>query len=229
MEAVAVGARLFGAGWTRRKKGRGKVTEERALHPKLREIEMELARSTTRAAMLVDRVGETKFHMRPDPNRWSIAECLGHLTLTTNAYLPLIDDALQIGRLLAMKGPRRFRRDLTGWFLCAMSEPPYRYKAITKAQFIPEGNGTRGEVLAAFVRSQQELTSRVYHAEGINLAVLRIVSPFDGRLEYNLYSGFRIIPTHQRRHLWQGEQTLEEVERLSGHITESFRLAESAE
>jgi hypothetical protein len=136
---------------------------------------------------------------------------------------------LQIGRLLAVTGPRRFRRDFTGWLLCAMSEPPYRYKATTRDRFIPEGNGTRAEVLAAFVRSQQELTTRVYHAEGLNLARLTVLSPFDGRLAYNLYSCFRIIPTHQRRHLWQGEQILEEVEKLSGHITESFRLAESAD
>lgn len=228
MQAV-VGARLFAAGRTRRKKGRGNVTQDKALHPKLREIEMELAGSTTRAAILVDRVGETRFHMRPAPGRWSVAECLDHLTRTTQAYLPLIDDALQVGRLLAAEGPRRFRRDFTGWLLCAISEPPYRYRAVTTARFTPEVSGTRAEVLASFVRSQQELTCRVYHAEGLNLMRLSLVSPFDGRLEYNLYSCFRIIPTHQRRHLWQGEQVLEEVDKITGPVTGSFRLAESAD
>ncbi len=228
METAAAGARLW-AGWTSRKKGRGIVSKDQVLHPKLKDIEMELAASTTRAAMLVDRVGETKFHLRPEPGRWSVAECIDHLTLTTQAYLPLIDDALQIGRLLAVKGPRRFRRDLTGWLLCAMSEPPYRYKALTTERFTPESTGTRAEVLAAFVRTQQELNSRVYHAEGLNLTRLTVLSPFDGRLQYNLYSCFRIIPTHQRRHLWQAEQILEEIDRLTGHVTEPFRLAESAD
>jgi hypothetical protein len=198
------------------------------LHPQLRAIEQELAAITTRAARLVDRVDESGFHHRPGANRWSIAECLAHLNLTTRAYLPLIDDALQIGRLIPMSRPRRFRRDFTGWLLCRMAEPPYRFRATTTAPFVPSGAGTRAEVLADFVRLQQELTSRVYHAEGLDLTSLVIISPFDGRLSYHLYSCFRVLPTHQRRHLWQAERVFEE---LSGMATESYgtlRLAEES-
>jgi hypothetical protein len=200
------------------------------LHPKLKGIEKELAEATTRAAMLVDRVDEATFHRRPEADRWSIAECLRHLSLTTRAYLPLIDDALQIGRLRAVTGRHKFRRDFTGWLLCRMAEPPYRYRAMTTARFGPqEGNGSRAEVFAEFVSLQQELTTRIYHAEGLDLSRLTIVSPFDGRLEYNLYSCFRILPTHQRRHLWQGEQILDELARLAQKTPGAFRLAESAE
>jgi hypothetical protein len=35
---------------------------------------------------------------------------------------------------------------------------------------------------------------------------LRIRSPFDSRLRYNLYSCLTIIPAHQRRHLAQAEE-----------------------
>ena len=38
-----------------------------------------------------------------------------------------------------------------------------------------------------------------------------IVSPFDGRLRYNLYSCLTILPAHQHRHLWQAERVLEEL------------------
>lgn len=210
-------------------KGRGKVTEEAKLHPMLKAVEKELAEATTRAATLVDRVDEGMFHRRPAADRWSIAECVVHLSLTTRAYLPLIDDALQIGRLMAVAGPRRFRRDFTGWLLCAMSEPPYRYRATTTERFVPDARGSRGDILADFVRLQQELTCRVYHAEGLDLTRLTIVSPFDGRLEYNLYSCFRILPTHQRRHLWQGERILDEIGALAGETHETLRLAESAD
>lgn len=187
------------------------MIQEAGLHPQLRAIEQELAAVTTRAARLVDRVDESGFHRRPGADRWSIAECLTHLTLTTRAYLPLIDDALQIGRLLPVPRPRRFRRDLIGWLLCRMAEPPYRFRATTTAPFVPGRAGTRADVLAQFVRLQQELTTRVYHAEGLDLTSLVIVSPFDGQLSYHLYSCFRVLPTHQRRHLWQAEQVLEQV------------------
>lgn len=184
----------------------GAVTEGLRLHPQLRSIEQELAAATTRAARLVDRTSEAAFHRRPRPGHWSIGECLIHLSLTTQSYLPLIDDTLQIGRLTVPGNPARFRRDLIGWLLCLISEPPYRLKASTQPRFVPEATGTRAEVLAEFVHLQQELTVRVHRAAGLELGRLRIVSPFNGRLEYSLYSCFRIIPAHQRRHLWQGER-----------------------
>lgn len=190
--------------------------QEAPLHPRLREVEQELAATTTRAARLVDQVDEAAFGWRPAPGCWSIAECLVHLNLATIAHLPLIDEALQIGRLLPVTRPRRFRRDMTGWLLCLLAEPPYRRRLRTTPRFVPQGNGNRAEVLAEFVRLQQELTTRVYHAEGLDLASVSIVSPLDGRLRYHLYSCFRLLPTHQRRHLWQAEQVMRRLHRAAG-------------
>ena len=34
-------------------------------------------------------------------------------------------------------------------------------------------------------------------------------SPFNSKLHYNLYSAFRIITAHQRRHLWQAQNVWE--------------------
>lgn len=206
------------------------MREGGTLHPQLRAIEQELAAATTRAARLVDRTAEEAFHRPPAAGQWSIAECLGHLSLTTRAYLPLIDDALQIGRLIGGRRPTRYRRDLAGWVLCRISEPPYRLKTTTRPRFVPANRGTRAEVLAEFVALQQELTIRVHRAEGLDLGRLPIVSPFDGRLEYSLYSCFRIIPTHQRRHLWQGEQVERRLaEGTVGDSAAGLRLAQSTD
>lgn len=46
-------------------------------------------------------------------------------------------------------------------------------------------------------------------ADGLPPGCLRIASPFDARLRYNLYSALSILPRHQRRHLWQAERALE--------------------
>lgn len=192
------------------------VSEGTRLHPQLQAIVQELAAVTTRAARLVDRTPEEMFPRRPAPGHWSIAECLVHLSLTTRAYLPLIDEALQIGRLTALTARRWFRRDLTGWLLCWISEPPYRLKASTHPRFVPASTGTRGTVLSEFVGLQQDLTLRLHQAGGLDLGRLRIVSPFDGRLEYSLYSALRILPAHQRRHLWQGERVSDRLRQAAG-------------
>jgi len=45
----------------------------------------------------------------------------------------------------------------------------------------------------------------------LDLGKLRIVSPFDSRIKYNLYSCLRLIPAHQRLHLRQAEQVVHKV------------------
>jgi len=41
------------------------------------------------------------------------------------------------------------------------------------------------------------------------LSQVRVTSPFNARVRYNLYACFTILPRHQHRHLWQAERVWE--------------------
>ena len=41
-----------------------------------------------------------------------------------------------------------------------------------------------------------------------------VISPFDKRVKYNMYSAFRILIAHERRHLWQAEQAVDTLRKL---------------
>ena len=58
---------------------------------------------------------------------------------------------------------------------------------------------------------QHRLIDLARAARGIDLGRLRIISPFDKRVRHNLYSAFRIVAAHQRRHLWQAEQAVAQL------------------
>ena len=47
-------------------------------------------------------------------NRWSIAECVAHLNLTTGKFGPAVREALDRGRRMGSPAPRRYRRNLMG-------------------------------------------------------------------------------------------------------------------
>lgn len=174
------------------------------MHPQLAVIVSDLAAASQRATRLIDSLDEARFHARRDPTRWSAAECIAHLTLTTRVYVPLIDAALAQGTTLA--GVPHYRRDIPGWLLSVLLEPPVRIRLKTLAAFVPASTGTRAEVGAEFTRSQTELVRRIEKASGRDLTALKIVSPFNARLRYNLYSAFRVLAAHERRHLWQAER-----------------------
>lgn len=55
---------------------------------------------------------------------------------------------------------------------------------------------------------QSHLSSRVDLSSGFDLSEIHIVSPFNEKARYSLYSAYRILLSHERRHLWQAEQVI---------------------
>ncbi|HET6837850.1 MAG TPA: DinB family protein [Gemmatimonadales bacterium] len=177
------------------------------MHQQLQEVTDELRAAQARLHQLVQAVPESSWHLRPDPARWSMAECVEHLNLTGQAYLPLLRAALEQGRSQRREGaPRRYRRDPVGWWMWRMAGPPVRHRVKTKSQFIPGSNRPLAALVAEFDRLQEEQLRCVLAADGMALGGLWIRSPFDPRIRYNAYSCLTILPRHQQRHLWQAEQ-----------------------
>lgn len=150
---------------------------------------------------------------RPVPQRWSIAECVAHLNLATEAYLPLLRDGIAHARRLGGPGPVRYRRDPVSWLLWRTGGPPVRFRVRTTAPFVPAAARSVDELLADFARLQAAQLACVGEADGLSLTRVRVVSPFDSRIRYNLYGCLTLLPVHQHRHLWQAEQALEELRR----------------
>jgi hypothetical protein len=183
-----------------------KMTPESTLHWQLEAVRKNFAAAQDRLRALAQSVPEADWTRRPDPVRWSIAECVSHLNLTGEAYLPLLHAALQHGRELGGPAPERYRRDLIGWLMWCLAGPPVRYRVKTKPAFVPTAIMPRPQLLSEFDRLQAAQVSCVVEANGMRLGQLWIRSPFDPRIHYNMYSCLTILPRHQHRHLWQAEQ-----------------------
>ena len=178
------------------------------MHQQLSAIKDELEAAQGRLHRLAAAAPEPLWSRRPDPARWSMAECVAHLNLTSAAYLPLLQAALDRGRQLGGPPPRRYRRDPVGWLLWRMAGPPVRYRTRTAAPFVPMDVTSVPELVAEFDRWQVAQLACLATADGLQLGRLWITSPFDRRVRYNLYSCLSILPRHQHRHLWQAEQAL---------------------
>ena len=171
-----------------------------------------LESAQSRLRRLSDSLSEEKWNRKPAADRWSAAECVEHLNLTSRAYVPLIRDALAEARLLRTPPPKRYKRDGLGWFLALMIGPmrhigKFRLgKVKTTEDFVPHPKGGREEILSEFVQLQSELISLARAAEGLAIDRVKIVSPFGGKMKYNAYSALVIIPRHQHRHIQQAEE-----------------------
>ena len=178
------------------------------MHRQLQNVVQEFEAAQRRLHRLASRIPEVRWHVRPDPARWSMAECVEHLNLTATAYLPVIQGALERGRASGRRTgtPRRYRRDPVGWLLWRMAGPPVRHRVKTTSAFIPSAVRPVPDMVAEFDRLQDAQIRCVAEADGLPLGRLWIKSPFNQRIRYNVYACLTILPPHQQRHLWQAEQ-----------------------
>jgi hypothetical protein len=181
------------------------------MHAQLAEIVAALESAQARLHRLAGQLPDARWRSRPAPGRWSAAECVEHLNLTSRAYIPLLRRALESAPRSADNATRRYRRDFLGWLFSTLVGPLPRLRkrrlgrVKTSATFVPTVTPDRAEAIAEFDRLQADLISLTRLAEGFPLDEMMIVSPFGGRIRYNVYSALRILPRHQERHLGQAE------------------------
>jgi hypothetical protein len=169
------------------------------------EVRRGLEEAESSIVRFADSVTDEAWIKRPPSGGWSPAECITHLTMTTDSYLKLFADAeARVRKDAAL--PPRFGRGVGGGLLEWILEPPYRTRSKTLAAFVPNSRAPKVETMSSFVRSQKALYAWIDSVASMPLHQMMITSPFNKRLKYNAYSALRIIAAHQRRHLWQAER-----------------------
>jgi hypothetical protein len=185
------------------------------MHPQLAEIHSELERAQFRLDRLSTTTPDDHWSTRRDKKRWSIAECVAHLNLTSEAMIPRLREAIEKAPPRRRTKRDKFKLGFSGRMIArGVGElrrlAGFRFGALrTKPAFIPRGNLDRDELLANFERMQMELMELVEDAEGRAIDRMRVISPFDAKHSYNAYAGLVIVVRHQHRHIQQAEQVWE--------------------
>ena len=176
------------------------------MHPQLEAIVTELENGSVRLHRLVEVVPAERWTARPAPDRWSVAECVAHLNLTTNAMRPGIEQALEQGRRLGRsQHAGSYSLGLLGGLLWWALSKPGRFRVKTTPAFVPGPIQSAATLAEEFDRLQDEQIGWVRASDGLPLGVLRVARPFTTRVRYNLYAALSILARHQQRHLWQAE------------------------
>jgi DinB superfamily len=179
----------------------------------LETVEKELNEATRRAWTLVQSTDGRLFTVRPKAQSWSAAECLAHLSISTEMFLPVLRKSIDDSRKKQRQrkpGTTRAKMDVVGRILAWFLEPPIRKRVKTAAPFVPKSTRAKAEAFGEFVSLQEKLIDLLQDARAADLRA-KIVSPFNTRVRYNLLSAFHIVAAHERRHLWQAEQAIAEL------------------
>jgi hypothetical protein len=158
--------------------------------------------------------GLTPEHLtcRPDPGKWSIAECLAHLNITAAVVQPLMAAGIARGKRDKIPGQPPFPLGPKGRLLIWLAEPPPKIrfrapKSVAPPLEIPDSS----QVLADFMRVQDDWARLMKDAEGIDLGRVRMGPRFSA-FRCRLSAAFPWMMAHQRRHLLQAENVKKQLQ-----------------
>ena len=172
----------------------------------LEDYRLQIEPIKTRCDALVAGLSNEAFNWRPEQSRWSICECLDHLNVTAELYLPVIDRALAKSRSQGLLADVPARRGLIGGWIVRFSEPPPKGRVKAPKAFLPKADQPLDSVVPRFMELQNQVAERLRQANGVDLWRTKIRSPAIALLRLSLGETFALMTAHERRHLWQAEQ-----------------------
>jgi hypothetical protein len=168
----------------------------------LTEIRSEVAAINADAQRLCAGLTEEQLGWRPQPGKWSIAENLAHMNVTTQTYLPAIQRSLDQARAKGMNGSGSFDLGITGKWFVNYLEPPFKVKTKAPKMIQPLLQGPAGESLPQFLRCNEVFLRYVDAGEGVDLGRAVFISPLASILRMRLIAAYASVTAHDRRHLW---------------------------
>jgi hypothetical protein len=146
---------------------------------------------------------------RPSSGGWSVAENLQHLILTGQVMVPLAERAIEELERAGNRTARASGLGLMGWLLVKSLEPPPRMKTKTTKPFDPVSVDDPLSLTDRFIETNAKVDTLISRATGLATSSVKVASPFNQKVKYNVYAALRIVLVHARRHLWQARAAKE--------------------
>lgn len=147
-----------------------------------------------------------QLHWRELPERWNILECLEHLNLYGDYYLPEIEKCIENSK---SKRQFLFKSGILGnYFANSMLVKPKPNKMKTFKNKNPLNYNLNELCIDRFIEQQQKLLALLNKAQTIDLNREKIPISISKWIKLNLGDTFRFIVNHNIRHLNQIENIL---------------------
>ncbi len=176
----------------------------------LQTVVAETKKNSDEARSLVAGLSEAQLNWTSAPASWSIAQCLDHLAVTSNAFEPYLTAAIKRGRdKWAVSSPVPYRPSWVGGWLIKQVVPETTRKLPSPKVFRPSQSPAIANALETFLQQQTEFLRFVREAEGLDYNKARLRSPVTPLMRYSVADAFVVTVVHGWRHLAQARRMLE--------------------
>lgn len=146
-----------------------------------------------------------ELNRKSNPESWSAAECFQHLIFTKGLYLTHFSD---ISKTESGNGMDSFtyKHSFWGKLILYFVNPKTKIKSKTTASFNPSNSKVDRDVVKKYLEQHDQFTNAISGMKYLDLKRLRMTSPINSKIKYNLGDTIRILLLHDQRHVQQAER-----------------------
>ena len=149
-----------------------------------------------------------QINWKPSPNEWSIAQCLEHLILLNTSYFPRIEKILAGERRSSLWERAPLLPAFFGRLVLAAVQPESKGKVKARPAFTPASGHIDIGILTRFLTHQENLIRLMKATAQLPTEKIIITSAVSPVVTYSLFDAYRILISHELRHMRQAEKVL---------------------
>ena len=184
---------------------------DKKINPEVERLVYQLKVIRQEADGLLVGLGAEQLDWRPEAGRWSVAECFAHLNATNRKMAEGIEESIRRGRQANMVSEGPFSYGFIGRMFHRMTEPPVKRRFKAPAAFAAKAGQSWAQIQADWKTTHDRLDDLLQQANGLDLARIKTVSPASSWIRYPLGIAFWIHAAHDKRHLWQARQVINDA------------------
>lgn len=151
------------------------------------------------------RLTPSQLNCKPSPESWSVLECLEHLNLYGDFYLPAIEQQL-LNREL--KPDAIFRSGVIGNYFANLMKPDQKKKLKSPADKRPSDSVLSVTTIDRFIKQQELLRTLLHRSLGANLTRIKVPISITKLIKLRLGDTLRFVVYHNQRHMAQAQRCI---------------------
>jgi len=169
-----------------------------------------------------------KFKQQPGTDTWSAMQCIGHLNVYGDYYLPAIEKAIKESKLQTKAIQQTFKPGWLGNYFTRLMQPKENGMPAKKMKapkgYVISNEINSDQVIAKFIEQQELLLRLLEEAKNVNLNSVSIPVSIAKFIKLKLGDVFMFLIAHNLRHVKQAERALSAAGYEEGKIHTSSLL-----
>ncbi len=149
-----------------------------------------------------------RLNLKPNPDSWSIAQCIEHLIISNSKYFAVFESVLSGKHRMSFWEKNNPLTNYTGKQMIKTLGPVVIKKFQSPKLFQPSRSAIRVTIVKEFISHQEKLCTLFKKLNEPAFENIIITSPVAGLLTLKLRDAMEIVVAHEERHLMQMQRLI---------------------